>query len=470
MRKWQDAASKAAGHKVGLSRRELLSHGFFAGAAALLMPSASLFWSKEARAADCGGGASSNTLPFMTFDMAGGAALAGNVLVGKQGGSQDLLRAYDLLGWDPRASGALDTRFGLPMSAQYSKLLAGMIGAMSPEAQARLRMGSVCHFSQLDTSSNKLNIAGLVSAAGGQGTTVNKGFAIKASNSGGNSDAVTVFPTLTPIAVKTVDDVVGAARFGGTPLSSLAPGQRVELAAQTRALSMQQRELIRQGRNGQLLYDLTGCVYDKNMEYANGGETALDPRLDTAAQAIFGITANTAVTDMNALAAGVIVNTISGKAGAGVWTLGDCDYHTGEQTKGDKQDGLMGQMIGRAVEYAHRNQKPFFFHLITDGSCSANRGTRNWSQDTNEGMSLFGYYLPGGAPSYAQNGTQVGAFTDGQTVDRSTAVGSAARLGALAVFANYCNVANKMTEFNQLAPNSFSPDVLRQILLFQGHA
>ena len=72
--------------------------------------------------------------------------------------------------------------------------------------------------------------------------------------------------------------------------------------------------------------------------YANGGENALDPRRDTAAQAVFGITAATAATDMNAVAAGVIVNAIRAKSGPGVWTLGDCDYHTGEQTKGDTQD------------------------------------------------------------------------------------------------------------------------------------
>jgi hypothetical protein len=405
----------------------------------------------------------------MTFDMAGGAALHGNVLVGKQGGSHDLLSAYDLCGWDPRASGALDERFGLPMSAQYSKLFAGMTSVMSTGAQAGLRMASVCHFSQLDTTQNKLNIAALVSAAGGVGTTVTKGFGTRQSASGGNSDVVTSIPTLTPVAVQSVNDVVGAARFGGTSLASLTPQHRAEIAARAKDLSMAQREAIKAGRGGQTLYDLAACVYDKNTQYAGGGEAALDPRTDTNAQSVFGINANTAVTDMNALAAGVIVNTITGRAGCGVWTLGDCDYHTGEQTKGDTQDKAMGVTIGQAVEYAFRAQKPFFFHLITDGSCSPNRGTRNWSQDTNEGMSLFGYFLPSGAPQYAVPGMmQLGAFTDGQTVDRSTILGGNARLASLAVFANYCNVAQKMTQFAQLAPDSFTADVLKSLLVFKG--
>jgi hypothetical protein len=469
VRQWADDKSKQAGHKVGLSRRELLSHGFWASAATVLMPSIPLLWAKDARAADCGGGTSNNTLPFITFDMAGGAGLHGNVLVGKQGGPNDLLASYDLCGWDPRASAAIDARFGLPMSAKYSKLLAGMLSVMSPAAQANFRMGSVCHFSQLDTTSNKLNIAALVAAAGGNGSIVDKGFGTRQSASGGNSDPLTAFPTLTPVAAKSVDDIVGAARFGGTSLSTLTPAHRSEIATRARDISAMQREALKSGRNGQLLYDLSGCVYDKDLAYASGGETALDPRLDTAAQAVFGINAQTAATSNDALMAGVIVNAISGKSGPGIWTLGDCDYHTGEQTKGDTQDNAMGVAIGRAVEYANRIQKPFFFHLLTDGSLSPNRGTRNWSQDTNEGMSLFGYYLPTGVPKYVHDGQmQIGAFTDGQTVDRSTAVGSAARLGALAVFANYCNVANKMAAFDQLAPNSFPADVLKQLLVFQG--
>jgi hypothetical protein len=373
------------------------------------------------------------------------------------------------MGWDPRASGALDNRFGLPMSAIYSKLLAGMTSVMSPTTQANFRLASICHFSQLDTTGNKTNIAALVSAAGAVGTTVTKGFGTVQSASGGNSDVVTPFPTLTPVAVKSVDDVVGAARFGGTSLASLTPAHRQEIAARANDLSMAQREDLKAGRGGQTLYDLSNCVFSKNMQYANGGETALDPRLDPIAQAVFGITSATATTDPKALAAGVIANSISGKAGAGVWTLGDCDYHTGEQTKGDTQDKAMGVTIGQAVEYAARAGKPFFFQLITDGSLSPNRGTRNWSQDTNEGMTLIGYYVPAGAPQYVNpNNMQIGAFTEGQTVDRNTIVGANARLAALAAFANYCNVAGKMTQFNQLAANTFDAATLRQLLVFQG--
>ena len=113
IQKWAEAKSKSVGHKVGVSRRDLLAHGFYSAAAMLFVPSIPLLLEREARAADCGGATGKPALPFMTFDMAGGSALAGNCLVGKQGGARDLLRAYDLLGWDPRASGALDDRFGL---------------------------------------------------------------------------------------------------------------------------------------------------------------------------------------------------------------------------------------------------------------------------------------------------------------------------------------------------------------------
>jgi hypothetical protein len=126
-------------------------------------------------------------------------------------------------------------------------------------------------------------------------------------------------------------------------------------------------------------------------------------------------------------------------------------------------------MIGRAVEYAARSGKPLFFQLITDGSCAADPGTRNWLQDTNDGVTLFGYFLPTGAPKYVKDGQmQLGAFNEGQTVDQSTLVGGTAQSAGFAVFANYCNVANQMAQFGTLTNNALSGDQLKSVLVFQG--
>ncbi|MEQ1876894.1 MAG: hypothetical protein ABL958_09630, partial [Bdellovibrionia bacterium] len=104
-------------HKKPTSRRDFLASGLTSMAAYSFLPS--LFTAipyKAFGAGECEGGAGENKLiPFLVFDMAGGGGLPANFLVGRQGGAKDLLSSYDLLGWDPRASG-IDERFGAPMA------------------------------------------------------------------------------------------------------------------------------------------------------------------------------------------------------------------------------------------------------------------------------------------------------------------------------------------------------------------
>lgn len=469
IKKFTEEKAKLVGHKVGTSRRELLAQGFWSSAAMALMPTLPSLWAKTAFAG-CDDAPSAGLPAFLCFDMAGGAALSGNVLVGKRGGPEDYLQSYSMLGWNPRNSGSLDKRFGLPLSTQYSTLLAGMIARMSADAQARLRLGSVCHFSLLDNSSNKMNAASLIAAAGSRGTQVSKGFGTVSSRSGGNSDTAYQDPNLTPVFVRTVDDIIGSARFGGASLAGLSQAQLQEIALRSKDLTMAQREAVMGRDGGEILYELAKCTYEKNMTYAQGA-SQLDPRQDAQARTAFGINQNTAVTDPLAVAAGVLSNAIKAFSGPAVWTLAGCDYHTGSNTQGDAKDREMGEMIGRAVEYAHRMQKPLFFQLITDGSCSASSNTRNWNADTNEGVTVFGYYDPAGAPRYRRTDmAQIGAFTDGQGADRSTPVGSDAQKATYAVFANYCNLAGKMSEFQRLVPDVFTPAELDQLLIFEGRA
>ena len=109
------------GHSLS-TRRDFLSHGFISFAALTSMPSILSLGFQQAAAQEA-----QALAPFMTFDMAGGAALPGNFLVGNQGGPEDLLESYSQIGWDPRESGALNKEFGLPMSANHSGMLRGLL-------------------------------------------------------------------------------------------------------------------------------------------------------------------------------------------------------------------------------------------------------------------------------------------------------------------------------------------------------
>src|SRR5262249_17406643 len=161
------------------------------------------------------------------------------------------------------------------------------------------------------------NVAGLVAAAGALGTSLSKGFGTVASASGGNSDAATVIPELSPVFVRTVDDVIGAVLFGGQSLTDLTPDQPNQIARPARDLSSPQRAGARNKGGGRTLYDRRGCAYAAGVGFASGA-SQLDPRQDAAARQIFGLAVNTPPSDMNAVAASVITNAIQQRSGPGV--------------------------------------------------------------------------------------------------------------------------------------------------------
>ena len=97
---------KNADHSRPVTRRELLSAGFIGGSATVLVPGLiGALVSGRARAdvitdldnaglaaSLCGISAGAGKIPFICFDLSGGANIAGsNVLIGKQGGQLDFL-------------------------------------------------------------------------------------------------------------------------------------------------------------------------------------------------------------------------------------------------------------------------------------------------------------------------------------------------------------------------------------------
>ena len=110
-----DAPQRHDNHRRPMTRRELIGQGFLTGGATILStglfslfanPRTALAALAEDLAADanllgCGVDRSGTKIPFICFDLAGGANLAGsNVLVGKQNGQLDTLSTagYSKLG------------------------------------------------------------------------------------------------------------------------------------------------------------------------------------------------------------------------------------------------------------------------------------------------------------------------------------------------------------------------------------
>jgi len=450
-------------HRRPITRRELLAQGFIAGSATLLAPT--LFGSLLSRAARAQG---MTTLPFMVFDMAGGAGLPGNFLVGKTGGPEDLLTSYDLLGWNPRIGNALDKSFGLPMAGgNVSRILQGITTTSSAEARAFTRMGSLLHFAQDDTSSNQLSAVAMIARGGYKTTILSKALGQRTNVSGGNSDIVrngSADAAFKPLVVGKVGDVVDAVGFGQV-FSTYKPEVVKAMAQGMSDLTGEHVPEIRQRTRGDRLAELSQAAYEKNATDTASG-SSMDPRQQTITQQVYQINAGTQPNDVRAITATIALNAINGNAGPGVITVGGCDYHDGTQTTGDAKDLEMGQHIGRAIETAHRLKQPFFFNLITDGGVYSRRGSRNWQgDDGTKCMSVIGMYNPAGAP--AMRRIQVGSYTDGQGVDRTTVIGASPAKAAYAVLANWLSAQGRLGEFERIAPAGvFSRTELESVLIF----
>lgn len=454
-------------HGKPITRRDFLSSGILGYSAMLALPDLLGLTLRKVRADLVDAGVLRAThIPFMAFDMAGGAALPGSFLVGKQGGPMEYLQSYDRLGWNPKETGALNTEFGLPMSAKASTMLAGILATASVNARAKLRFVSLCHFAQDDTSNNKLNASTLILKATVPGQYISNGLGTKNSVSGGNSDAILNDLALKPGFVQNIDDVLGAAKFGGDAYKLLADAQMKALADGGVKLSAMQSNMLAGESGGPTLQELSKVAYAKNKEFVAGIQ-GLDPRRDAQAAAVYAINQNTLGNDPQVVSAAIAMNVLKGHCGPGVWTLGGCDYHDGTQTSGDALDRRMGEQIGRAVELAHQMQKPFFFQLLTDGGCESQKGSRKWTSDSGDKcMTVLGYYNPKEAPKTIK--LQAGHFTDGQSAERNTLIGSNPANVAYAVLANYLQVIGKIDKFHEFAPGVFTKEgELKSILLFE---
>jgi len=451
----------ASGHAKPVTRRQFISHGLIAGGATLFLPDMfSLFGSGNALAAEAG----VPDVPFLVMDLAGGAALPGSFLVGRNGGPEDFLKSYDTLGWDPREGGALDTSMGLPMSAKYSFIAKGIYQTTSAEARRNFRMGSIAHFSQDDTSNNESSAVALVGKSGFKGVHLPTGLGQKASLSGGNSEAIGKDALFKPLAISRVTDVTESLSFG-PGLKGARPDVLRALGLSAKRLSALQATRLKQKRRGAELGAAAEKAYQSNLTYAEGVQ-GVDPRLEADFQKVYGINPNTSSDNADAVKATIVMNLLKRTAGAGVITIDDCDYHNRGIEAQDAIDLIIGKEIGRAVEAAHRMGKPLFMQILTDGGCLAKDNIRSWEGDSGiRSLTVMGYYNPKGASS--QPRLQVGQYTDGQGADRDTLVGTDAKAAAYAVFANYLSVCGRLGEFeNTVARGILTPQQLDSLLVF----
>jgi hypothetical protein len=502
-------------HPLPKTRRQFLAAGMISGGGMVIGPAwlGSLLKANSAQAANqialspdidalkaasqCNVASSFSPIPFICFDLAGGANLVGSeVLVGVQGGQSNFLSTagYGRLGVPgnmvPSSSANIDASLGLLFHADGA-IKRGILSKATTTATAAGTNGAVfCAMSQNDTQSNPHNPMYAIAKAGAKGLLLTL-TGTESSVSGGNSMAPMMYidPALQPTTINRPSDATSLVSTGGAvadPVSVAVMESQARISSGTAqwdgstnsafsgALSAPQP-----GTAGVAIYSdpaLDGtiknqvrCAYvsSANTSATYGNPAALDPTKEPlitgGATPIF--TASDFQDGDVAATATIMKLVIDGYAGAGTIAMGGYDYHDGTRASGEMRNFKAGQMIGAVLEYAQRKGRPVMIYVFSDGSLTSTgmpdnstngRGKLGWQGD-NESVSstFFLVYSPKGRPQLRNGvaGQQIGYFSaDGSVVGTSSPVANNVTSLVQAVVLNYMGLAGIDSQFTTLFP------------------
>ena len=498
-----DAPQRHECHSRPMTRRELLGQGFLAGTGTVLGGGVlSLFANPRLAysqlAADlqplvgsCGITNGAGKIPFICFDLAGGANIAGsNVLAGQQNGQLDVLSTagYSKLGLPgdqipgvaeaaPSATATsngdhTDTSLGLAFHSD-SAFLRGMYGSMNPATAASINGAIIPARSENDTGNNPHNPMYAIQQAGADGSILTL-CGSRNSDSGGNSMAPLgmINPEFRPTKIDRPSDVVGLVDTGEL-VGLLGPDDATAVLESIYRVSAEKMDNavstglpIAPVDQDAVVKDLVKCGYLKAADVADRfGGVDLDPGNDPNIVGAGGVFSdaewNGGGSDQNEFrkTASVMKLVIEGYAGAGCVTMGGYDYHGGARQEGEVKDFRAGRCMGACLEYAARIGVPLMLYVFSDGSLSSNgviddsndgRGKGEWTSDNQStAASFFLVYNPGGRASLFQSGLdglapelhrQIGAFSAGGDVQRAGTPG-----------ANNVNLLVEMVALNYMA-------------------
>lgn len=383
-------------HPRPVTRRELIAQGFKAGGAALVTSSMFGFFAgaKSASAAAdlsdeleaakqaCGILPGSGKIPFICFDLAGGANFAGsNVLVGQKGGQLDFLTAagYSKQGlpadMTPNLDAAnnvlVDSSLGLKFHAG-SAMLAGIKQTFSLGNFANVNGAVIPARSENDTANNPHNPMYYIAKAGAKGELLNL-IGSRASESGGNSMASMSLIDMEfqnknlPTKVDNPGDVTGLVDVGD--LTSIMEQQDIVNV-------MEATYKLSNAKLKKVTNEATACTYVKSADIAAsfGNKADIDPLQDPAILAILNKIPGGLTDGELRKTASVMKMVLNGFAAAGTITMGGYDYHTGDRATGEERDRRVGQCIGAVLEYAATLPEPVpvMIYVFSDGSVFSN--------------------------------------------------------------------------------------------------
>lgn len=499
-----DAPLYHTDHSRPVSRRDFIRQGFLGGSATILSGSmlglfanpnsaqAALSSDLSSLAQDIGcslGGLSgASKIPFICFDLAGGANLAGsNVQVGGAGGQDDAntisTAGYSKLGIPGDMIPGLDsTNFtlfststnndfvnddlGLKFHAD-SALLRGILDTAGAAVGAGEIDGCVIPArSDNDTGNNPHNPLYGIAETGATGDVVDL-IGSRSSDSGGNSIAPMdmLDPEKRPTKVDRASDVTGMVDVGNLTgilnqpadvtavMESMAriTHKKLKLGAVDTGLGVSADEVVK---------DLVRCGYLKSADLADRfAGLEVNPLLDANILSIFSDAGLDVTNDREfEKTASVMKMVLNGHSAGGCISMGGYDYHTGDRAVGELRDRRAGRCIGACLSYAQRLLKPVMIYVFSDGSVASNgmldnsangRGKGQWTGDNSStACSFFLVYNPGGAPALRIPGRQIGRFSaDASVVTSSSPAANNVNLLVNTVLLNYMALNNEENLF-----------------------
>jgi len=488
-------------HRKPMTRRDFISTGLRKGGHAVAglsllslfanpnKANATLSPDLEALRASCGISVQgAGKIPFISFDLAGGANIAGsNVLVGGAGGQQDFLSTagYNKLGLpgdmtpsiaNPNTglSDFINTELGLAFHSD-SPFLRGILEKTSSETRARINGAVIPSRSDNDTANNPHNPMYAIAAAGSDGSLMPL-VGSRNTDSGGNSMSAANFNDLSkrPTKIDRPSDVTGLVDVGDL-FNLLSQTDSVAVMESIQRISAHKMASVNsQVTRDDVIKDLVNCGYVKSADLADrfGDPSTLNPLLDpdiVGPGGIFNLNEFDSEAEFQKTAS-IMKLVVNGFSGAGTVTMGGFDYHTGERGTGELRDLRAGRCMGACLEYAARRNMPLMMYVFSDGSVASNgriddsiegRGKGEWTGDNSStGASFFLVFNPSGRPQLMGGNTdqmarqqQLGFMRPDASVETASAP-SANNVNLLVetVLLNYMALHGEQAQFNAVAP------------------
>jgi len=443
---------KHESHKRPVTRRDFISQGFMTGPAMVAAPSllAMLVRSEIARGnplspdleamlgvTQCNIQAGAAKVPFICFDLAGGANLQGSeILLGTGGNQTNFLstQGYAKVGLpgnmtpnSPNAASGtnfVNMEFGTAWHSDGA-ILRGMQASTQVATRANVSGFPIAARSENDTANNPHNPMYGINKVGADGQLLTL-IGSQNTDSGGNSmaPASMMNPAARPTKVDRASDVTGLVDTGELGTLFTNSNDAIAVLESMTRLSHLKNDKVRlsnttlpmtsqmSGPDQDALRKLVKCGYLKSTYLADRFRTPgdLNPDLDPQIVGTGGIftQAEYSADGEFRKTAAIMKMVINGLAGAGTVTMGGFDYHGQGRNTGETRNFRAGRCIGACLEYAARMQKPLMIYVFSDGSLSANgvtnmtaegRGKFDWASDNQSTASPFVLvYKPTGRP------------------------------------------------------------------------